>query len=157
MAEDERSQICLCYRFTCDVCGLTFLNRSNFDNHVATHNPQRRCDQCGKLLPGKRDLDIHLAREHSLAELAHACSVCGKGFAAQQKLDQHLRSHTGERPYPCTECDKKFARKDKLLEHFRLGEFDMFSVTWIRIRSMCDILTLIRIEDAHYTFIQKKN
>jgi KRAB domain-containing zinc finger protein len=72
------------------------------------------------LFAGKRELVVHQAREHSrLDQCAHECHVCAKRFAAQQKLEQHMRTHSGERPFGCTECDKRFARKDKLLEHFR--------------------------------------
>ena len=38
------------------------------------------------------------------------CSYCQKGFNKNFDLAQHVRSHTGERPYECGECGKAFAQ-----------------------------------------------
>nr|AHA51284.1 zf-C2H2 domain-containing protein [Beroe forskalii] len=44
---------------------------------------------------------------------------CSKTFDKQWKLDEHLYSHTGERPFLCEEpgCDKTFTRKCHLQRH----------------------------------------
>lgn len=38
-----------------------------------------------------------------------ACPLCPKMFTADNKLQKHLRSHTGERPFECRMCEKRFA------------------------------------------------
>jgi len=51
-----------------------------------------------------------------LTNLRH-CSVCGKTCTSKSKLAQHMRVHTGERPYQCNECGRKFRQKPHLNTH----------------------------------------
>ncbi|XP_003765497.1 zinc finger and BTB domain-containing protein 8B [Sarcophilus harrisii] len=47
----------------------------------------------------------------------HKCPFCP--YTAKQKgiLKRHIRSHTGERPYPCDTCGKRFTRQEHLRSH----------------------------------------
>ncbi|CAN0270616.1 unnamed protein product, partial [Lampetra planeri] len=47
----------------------------------------------------------------------YICSYCGRACAKPSVLQKHIRSHTGERPYPCAPCGFSFKTKSNLYKH----------------------------------------
>lgn len=45
------------------------------------------------------------------------CPYCSFSAMHQCILKRHMRSHTGERPYPCETCGKKFTRREHMKRH----------------------------------------
>ncbi|XP_057715377.1 transcription factor HIVEP2 isoform X2 [Corythoichthys intestinalis] len=47
----------------------------------------------------------------------YVCNYCGRACAKPSVLKKHIRSHTGERPYPCIPCGFSFKTKSNLYKH----------------------------------------
>jgi len=51
------------------------------------------------------------------------CPYCEKVFQNNSRLERHIRSHTGERPFTCTLCGDRFKQKCHLTVHVRRHHF----------------------------------
>ena len=72
----------------------------------ASDNP---CPQCGENFPLKSVLNEHLAEIHDdSAAMKLQCHMCSKYLGSKVMLDNHIRTHTGERPFKCDFCPKTF-------------------------------------------------
>ncbi len=47
----------------------------------------------------------------------NTCQICDKSFKTQNILRQHLRIHTGDKPFVCTICSKAFSQMASLKYH----------------------------------------
>jgi len=104
---------------SCPICGKTFLQNSNFRNHVRTHSDARPY-VCLVCLIGFKEcyhLKKHTLFKHSPGQLNEACRLCGKRFKDLTAVRAHERTHSNVRPYACSRCDKMFKTNECLWHH----------------------------------------
>lgn len=108
--------------FSCKICNVSFNKKTNWRRHVITTHEKLTavsCKYCGKELPDKRSLDVHV-RVHT-GDKPYQCSYCGKRFTQQCNLNTHIHCHLNDRPFVCPHCGKGFnqrgTRDDHILTH----------------------------------------
>lgn len=76
------------------------------------------CGTCHRCFGYKHVLQNH-ERTHT-GEKPFECNICQKKFTRDHHLKTHMRLHTGEKPYQCTHCDRQFVQVANLRRHLRV-------------------------------------
>lgn len=100
------------------------------DSHICQDkNSVYRCNWNGCIRQGKavncRDTLLSHIGTHIPCK-SHKCDVCGKEFSRVDHLRIHIRSHTGEKPYPClvAGCNKSFTNSSDRHKHSKRHQDD---------------------------------
>lgn len=92
----------------------------NFYLQQAIQSASMPCPLCKKEFKSQSGLRDHI-RLHT-GERPFECEFCQMNFARASHLKRHRRMHTGEKPFMCRICGKDFSRGDKLKDHLRRHE-----------------------------------
>lgn len=105
----------------CDVCHNR-LQKEYFLRHFQMHtNPKSFvCPICKKGFNIKNGLDRHMVRVHSDESKKYCCQYCSHRFHELSNLKQHIRIHTGEKPFKCDMCGKGFNQSSSAKNHMRI-------------------------------------
>ncbi|XP_039762339.1 zinc finger protein 25-like isoform X1 [Pararge aegeria] len=107
--------------YTCDVCGLCFLEKPRLDAHLKRHKDDERhtCEVCGKVFKSNHYKDMHVDIVHKKKAIIR-CPRCDECFMSYALKNKHLtEAHGQKRTYPCNLCDKVYNRQKTLTEHQR--------------------------------------
>ncbi|XP_064783666.1 transcription factor HIVEP2-like isoform X1 [Oncorhynchus masou masou] len=76
----------------------------------------QHCSQSG-IEELSKDVCSKLEQKQQQRPGKYVCDYCGRACAKPSVLKKHIRSHTGERPYPCVPCGFSFKTKSNLYKH----------------------------------------
>ena len=104
-------------RFMCDICGNTFMYKSNLEAHYVVHGDSRiyTCKTCNKSFKTYATLYSHQLVHR--AEVPFRCNNCGKSFKTKERVRAHEKRHLGLKPFSCTLCGNSFPDKGGLSKH----------------------------------------
>ncbi|CAO3577540.1 unnamed protein product [Absidia cylindrospora] len=98
-------------------------------NPTSDDKTEMKClwKNCGTIRVGVRDLTDHIVSAHVGGGKPlyrcewENCRRSHKPFTKRHKICNHLRVHTGERPFVCDKpgCEKRFSRLDSLTTHIK--------------------------------------
>uniref|UniRef100_A0A8C5MM30 Zinc finger protein 408 n=1 Tax=Leptobrachium leishanense TaxID=445787 RepID=A0A8C5MM30_9ANUR len=112
--------------FPCPLCDKAYGTQRDLKEHSVLHSGLRPfcCEDCGKRFARRPSLRIHrknyCAPAGGSSRLPLQCTLCDKALANSCSLRNHMRVHTGEKPYTCTDCGSAFRHKGNLRIHQRL-------------------------------------
>ena len=105
------------------------------------------CEECGKIIRGKHNLNQHLKEIHSLETsynvnkvtvktYPHTCDQCDAVFKRKSHLNSHVQGMHGWGKYPCSQCGKEFKNKSNLNRHVK-NIHQWFLIAWIENKMFC--------------------
>ncbi|XP_055325771.1 gastrula zinc finger protein XlCGF57.1-like [Sitodiplosis mosellana] len=135
-------------RHKCDFCEYSASRKSSLDRHLLKHTGEKPhgCDFCLKRFTTKHNLRVHMkvhveeflfhcqgclqgfnekdektVHEINCKARHYECHLCKKSIGSNRtKMLQHMRVHSGVKPFKCTQCPKQFAQKCNLNSHMKL-------------------------------------
>ncbi|XP_023266319.1 zinc finger protein 407 [Seriola lalandi dorsalis] len=112
--------------FRCKICNFATAQLGDARNHVKRHLGMReyKCDICGWAFVMKKHLSTHLLGKHGVGqrkERKFECELCERSFSEKWALNNHMKLHSGEKPYKCAwpSCHYAFLNLSAMKDHYR--------------------------------------
>lgn len=82
----------------CEFCSQSYFCKFSLKAHtLMQHKNTTQCDQCPVKLSSHETFRSHLMSHDK--DKCHICEICGQSALQYFKYLEHMRTHTGERPF----------------------------------------------------------
>ncbi|OWF43726.1 zinc finger protein 729-like [Mizuhopecten yessoensis] len=114
--------------FQCVRCKLEFKKEYYWKQHNNVCSDEMMCDHCGKVFMGKRQLQLHMQRDH-LRKVTRVCHICGDICKSDYAFNIHnLKEHSSvemnsrdrKKHHLCEQCGTTFSSRSLLWKHQQL-------------------------------------
>ncbi|XP_047003740.1 zinc finger protein 761-like isoform X4 [Schistocerca americana] len=106
--------------FVCHHCGKLYAVYKSLQEHIRSVHEQSNmhvCEECGFTTCRAAYLQVHIRTVHLGNYNSHVCPVCDAHVKQRNAFLEHMRSHTGDRPFRCDKCSASFACSARLTVH----------------------------------------
>ncbi|XP_018570034.1 zinc finger protein 239-like [Anoplophora glabripennis] len=92
-------------------------NSSETDNEKLklSKDNEALCNFCGKMFPRGYRIEEHILTH--TPDKPFQCQICHKTFSKNFNLKMHEHTHSGDRPYICSKCGKSYTTSSNLRTH----------------------------------------
>lgn len=131
-------------QYVCQVCEMKFADKNALQKHEKTHIVSKyKCNDCGQQFETNVILGQHILEKHSVSitvnqneqttenvitqntssrpsnDISVQCKICFKVLKTSSYLSNHMRLHSGVKPFKCDKCNMAFRFKPNLRIHKR--------------------------------------